>query len=71
MVDVDSDRHHGIVDDDHICTWVSFDIHVREQDHEKRIYFCDDRPGIRDYFPDLGRSERSAIQKERERLQHH
>ena len=30
MVDVDSDLHHGSVDDDHICTWVFFDIHVRE-----------------------------------------
>ena len=61
MVDADSDLHHGIVDDDHICTWVSFDIHVREQDHEKGIYFRNYCSGVRNDLQDLGIIERPAI----------
>ena len=68
MVDADSNLHHGTVDDDHIRTWVSFDIHVREQDHEKRFYFRNDRQGIRDDLQDLGISEKPRIQEEQDYL---
>ena len=65
MVDVDSDLHHGIVDDDHIRSWVSLDICIREQGNEIRIHLCNDGQGIRDYCKDLGISEKTTIQKER------